>query len=247
MASALTAEFALNSSLAVASFAAQYAQQGRLHIPQFLETETANALHAHLVARQDWQLLFNHGEQIYELNSTQQAELGTSRLAELTRAAQNSARDRFQYLFENIRISDLASERAQRATMLDRCVDWLNTPVVLNLLRRITGRNDIAFADGQATCYRAGHFLGTHNDNVDGKNRIAAYVLSLTPQWREDWGGQLQFVTPAGHIAEAFVPRFNALNLLRVPQAHLVSCVSPWANLPRYSITGWLRHGEPPR
>jgi Rps23 Pro-64 3,4-dihydroxylase Tpa1-like proline 4-hydroxylase len=28
---------------------------------------------------------------------------------------------------------------------------------------------------------------------VAGKNRVAAYVLNLTPRWRVEWGGLLMF------------------------------------------------------
>jgi Rps23 Pro-64 3,4-dihydroxylase Tpa1-like proline 4-hydroxylase len=53
----------------------------------------------------------------------------------------------------------------------------------------------------------------------------------------------LQFIGEDGHITEGYVPRFNALNLLRVPQKHCVSFVTPAATGGRYSVTGWLRAG----
>ncbi len=36
------------------------------------------------------------------------------------------------------------------------------------------------------------------------------------------------------------MPHWNALSLFKVPQAHSVSLVSPWAGEPRYAITGWF-------
>src|SRR5690606_24819670 len=100
---------------------------------------------------------------------------------------------------------------------------------------------DIAFADSQATRFSAGHFLTTHDDDVAGKQRRAAYVLNLTPHWRTDWGGVLQFIDADGHVTAGLAPKFNALNLFRVPQQHAVSFVTPSAPSSRYSITGWLR------
>ena len=76
---------------------------------------------------------------------------------------------------------------------------------------------------------------------IDGKGRIAAYVLNLTPQWRPEWGGLLLFPGSDGAQAEAFVPGFNRLSLLRVPQQHCVTEVSRAAAFRRYAITGWLR------
>ena len=69
----------------------------------------------------------------------------------------------------------------------------------------------------------------------------AAYVLNFTPRWSPDWGGILNFIDRDGHVAEGYTPAFNALNVFRVPQLHSVSCVSPYAQAGRYSITGWLR------
>ena len=67
-------------------------------------------------------------------------------------------------------------------------------------------------------------------------------MLNLTPMWRPEWGGVLQFLDSSGHIEEGYVPTFNALNLFRVPMPHFVSLVAPYGGL-RYSVTGWF-HGR---
>ena len=97
---------------------------------------------------------------------------------------------------------------------------------------------EIARADAQATCYRPGHFLTRHDDYIDG--RLVAYVLNFTPAWNPDWGGMLLFTDERGHVEEGYVPAWNALNFLKVPQTHAVSLVAPFAGGLRYSITGWL-------
>jgi Rps23 Pro-64 3,4-dihydroxylase Tpa1-like proline 4-hydroxylase len=75
--------------------------------------------------------------------------------------------------------------------------------------------------------------------------RRAAYVLNLTPEWRPDWGGLLQFYDAMGNVSRAFTPGFNVLNIFRVPQPHSVSWVTPLAAAPRYAVTGWLRAAAP--
>ncbi len=110
----------------------------------------------------------------------------------------------------------------------------------------LTGFTDIKFADAQLTKFSKGDFLTVHDDDVAGKNRRAAYVLNLTPQWRTDWGGMLQFHDQRGHISGAYTPCFNALNVFSVPQPHSVSQISTFAPCSRYSITGWLRAGKDP-
>jgi Rps23 Pro-64 3,4-dihydroxylase Tpa1-like proline 4-hydroxylase len=49
-----------------------------------------------------------------------------------------------------------------------------------DLLRCITGAHDIGFAAAQARAFSPGDFLTGHDDRFPGKDRRAAYVLSLT-------------------------------------------------------------------
>jgi Rps23 Pro-64 3,4-dihydroxylase Tpa1-like proline 4-hydroxylase len=248
MASDPTVRFALRDDIDVAASAAEYAREGRVHLPALLAGDGAGRLHHHLASELSWTLVFNHGDKLYELDAAQRAQLDARQLSDLVRAAQNTGRDRFQYLYENVRVADAAAARAADPALLARFADFLNAPPFLDFARRLTGRPDITFADAQATCYREGHFLTTHDDAVDGKNRVAAYVVGLTPAWRAEWGGLLQFEEGSGRVFEGWLPRFNTLNLLRVPQRHFVSCVTPLAGsgAARYSITGWLRTGTPP-
>ena len=43
-----------------------------------------------------------------------------------------------------------------------------------------------------------GDFLTVHDDETGGRKRLVAYVLNLTPIWRPDWGGALNFLGPTG-------------------------------------------------
>lgn len=229
--------------------AARYAAAGRVHVPAVLPELAAGQLLGHLLQRPDWKLIFNRDDQLFELDASYRAGLSAGQLADLQRAAENSGRDRFQYLYESVRVPDAAAERAAgRGDLLWQLADFINSEPFLAFARELTGCAEIGYADCQGTCYRRGHFLNTHDDGVQGKNRVAAYVLNLTPGWRAEWGGQLQFLGADGHVAEGFVPQFNALNVLRVPQPHLVTAVSALAppDARRLSVTGWLRRGAPP-
>ena len=101
------------------------------------------------------------------------------------------------------------------------------------------------FADAQASRYRPGHILTAHNDLSVGKNRLYAYVLNLTREWRADWGGTLVFYGEDGHVEQGWVPSFNALNLFAVPMGHAVTQVGAHAATDRLSIVGWLRSHTP--
>jgi Rps23 Pro-64 3,4-dihydroxylase Tpa1-like proline 4-hydroxylase len=152
----------------------------------------------------------------------------------------------FQYLYDNIPVYDAWHRRRGQRALLDEFFEFINGEAFLSLAGAITGAEDIGFADAQATRYRPGHFLTMHDDRVETKDRRAAYVVNLTRLWGPDWGGLTLFMDADGHIEEAFTPRFNALNIFRVPQPHSVSLVAPFAGQNRYAITGWCRAGKDP-
>ncbi len=54
-------------------------------------------------------------------------------------------------------------------------------------------------------------------------------------------GGVLLFQDEARNVTGGFPPRFNALNIFRVPQWHSVSQVASFVTAHRYAITGWVR------
>jgi SM-20-related protein len=234
--------FRLGRTFNVDAARAAFARDGRAEITDFLDPVCAEALRRHLLGRDDWKLVINAGDSVYEMPRAAAAALSETQRREMEARVVEAARHGFHFRYEAIRVSDDPAQRAARASALDRFVAFLSSAEVLGLLREISGIADLDFADGQATAYSTGHYLTRHDDNVAGKQRRAAYVLGLTPHWRPEWGGLLMFHREDGHVAEAFVPAMGALRLFAVPVSHSVSYVTPMAPEPRLSVTGWLRH-----
>jgi Rps23 Pro-64 3,4-dihydroxylase Tpa1-like proline 4-hydroxylase len=227
----------LNPMLDRARLAAEFSRCGHVQIPQALERASAQRLHACLAEETPFSLICNDGEKQLDYPG-----LTPAQRQEHTRAAwRRVGIDAFQYLYEQHILTTEGERYADPDHYWARVTDFLNGPPFLDLARAVTGMSAIAFADGQAGLYRSGHFLTAHGDEAKGANRLAAYVLSLTPSWRAEWGGLLEFIGADGHIAAGYVPNFNSLRLFRVPINHHVSCVAPFAMAGRYSITGWLR------
>lgn len=232
----------LNPRMDPALLASVFAHHGRIHVPAIFDRETAVTVHQALTAPSvPWQLHFNDGAQAYDIPTTEADTLAPAELERLLQPIHARARTGFQYLFENFSIADHHARREHLGLDLMRVFEFLRSDPMLEFLRHVTGAREIVTVDAQATRYRAGHFLTVHDDRDEQKGRVIAYVLSMTPNWRADWGGVLQFLDDDGHVAEGYVPAFNALNLFRVPARHAVSLVAPFAGGPRLSITGWLR------
>lgn len=216
---------------------------GRAQVLDILTPASARALHS-AACQADYNVMTRRGSGHVDLPGAWLASLQPEQKQALGQAIQSAATDGFQYLYDNHPVFDLV-QAGQAAPIWTDLLAFLNGEAFLDLMRDLTGERRIALADAQLTRYRAGHFLTEHDDHAEGKNRYFAYVLNLTPAWRIDWGGLLAFHGADGNVTEAFTPRFNALNLLRVPTPHSVTQVALSAGADRISVTGWLRgHGE---
>lgn len=230
------------------ALARQFAQTGRLHIPDFLQPELARKLHEVLSDAMPWARTFTINNKSYDIELTAQAQTPEHVLTQVAEAVALGGRTGFAYDFELWRISD-EIEAGRRPTdarrVLGEIYDLLNGEAFLSLFRRLTGMSSAIYCDAQATRYRAGHFLTSHDDAVEGKSRLCAMVLGLTPEWRTEWGGLLLFHDADGHVLEGYTPRFNALNIFSIPQIHSVSQVAGFVTAERLSVTSWVRSARP--
>lgn len=218
-----------------------FARVGRVHVPHFLTSEAAERTYRCLKEETPWQLHLNEGGKHFDVADEQMQLFTDANRALLLQRVTEHARHQFQCIYNSFPIYDVYQLGRHPELYLMRVYEFLNSPEFLAFARETTGIPNILFVDAQATLYRPGHFLTQHDDREVGKGRLAAYVLSFTRRWKADWGGVLQFIDGDGHVAEGYAPTFNSLNLFRVPQAHAVSFVAPYAEAGRYSITGWLR------
>lgn len=124
--------------------------------------------------------------------------------------------------------------------VLGDLADWLNSATTLDFFARITGESRYYRCSIQATRFNRGDFLTRHQDVVTEEQRKAAFVINLSQEWHPDWGGLLQFFQPDGTSRDAWSPEFNTLSLFDVSHVHSVTCVSPFARMPRLAISGWL-------
>ena len=237
----MTLDIQLNPDLDSILYRDVFRRHARVHIPEILTFDSANRILELLRNEVPWQAHFNDRDKTYDLHRDQIAVLPDNKKALVVEQLQRNAQTRFQYIFLNYSISDAVEQQSNPGVELNAFHDFINSYEVLDLIRTITRIKEIRFADCQATLYRPGHFLTVHNDDVEGTGRLVAYTLNFTPNWRADYGGILQFLDEQEHIDEGYLPKFNALNLFKIPARHAVSYVTPFAASGRYSIIGWFR------
>ena len=234
----------LNRTLEPEAYRPVFKAHRRLHIPSILDPESATELHSRLSGAADWTRSIHLGPgKDVDIRMDELEAMSAAERAELERSLLESSADSLSYIFDTVRITGALIAGRPVAEPMRAIHDFVNGRPFLDFMTRLTGDERVAFAEVMATRYLPGHYATAHADELADQRRLYAYVLNLTPQWRADWGGVLMFLDGDGHIAEGYVPRFNALNVFAVPQTHAVSVVSRLARAPRLSITGWI-HAE---
>lgn len=236
----------INSAHDPAELATSYAASGRMQIRDFLVAEDAERVHDSLATGTPWWLVYNEGAKVAQLPPEYLATLSQQQLNQMLLGVQERARTQYQFLYHFYPlVSHYFTPTAPKLPVL-AIYEFLNAPETLAFFRRLTGREDIRWADAQATLYRSGNFLKSHTDQDNDGHRVAAYVLNFTKLWERDWGGYLQFFDANHDIEQAYRPIFNGINIFTVPQDHSVGMVSSFCYGMRYSVTGWLRRDAPP-
>lgn len=220
-----------------------YSSHGWVQSTNFLNEDAANWFYECLIQQDDWNLVCNLDGRHVDMNYKEVMGWNNDRRKPLEDKIFAQASSNFQYYYATIPIYDLFQNNQLPDNYLARLYELVSSEQFLNACRTITNNANIKFADIQATKYSAGNFLTAHDDNVEGKGRIAAYVLNLSKHWKADWGGGLVLHETLSNpnTSQILFPNFNALNIFSVPQQHSVSQVTQFASADRYSITGWLR------
>lgn len=237
--------FELNPALDIASLAARFAATGRVQLRNVLTPESASELQLVLARGTPWGMAVGAGDakpSSFRAEETR-TPAGQQALQQIVRSAeQHSARGEYGFRFAHYPILDALKEGWDRDGPHEVLIEHLNAPPFLDLTRAVTGIDSLFKADAQATLFAPNHYLGRHIDSHVAEGWEVAYVLNLArDDWHPDWGGYLLFLDEDGDVIEGFRPRFNTLNLFKVPQPHLVSYVPPFAPIGRLAVTGWLR------
>ena len=234
----------LNPALDRAAIATQFARDGRVQIRSVLTDDAARNTHDVLARYTPWGVAWHAGGD--GPHAIRAAAIAQTSAAEQTRIGQAITRavgaNDYAFLFSQYPILKAYLEKWAPGGPHDVLLEHLNDAPFLDFIRHVTGISELVKADAQATLYRPNQFLAVHDDGHVGEGWRVAYVLNLCAEdWRPDWGGYLNFYDEDGDIIAGYRPRFNALNLFRVPQRHNVSYVPPFAPIGRFAITGWFR------
>ena len=236
--------FEINPDIDVERAASEFATTRRVQIRDFLTEPAARTIADVLSRGTPWGMAWRAGDEgPHGLRRQQVAALGPEGFKHMMQAIETAMRGReYAYLYAQYNLLDAHREAWGEHEALDLLIEHINAEPMIDLVRRVTGIPELRKADAQATLYGPNNFLAMHDDSHVAEGWQIAYVMNFCPiDWRPDWGGYLLFYDKDGDVITGFKPRFNALNMFRVPQHHNVTYVPPFAPIGRFAITGWFR------
>ena len=236
--------FELNPALDREAAARAFARDGRVQIRDFLQPAAAATIRNILARETPWGLAWRAGED--GPHGLRQREVAAKPAAERQalwgRISSAAGAGEYAFLYGQYAMLNAYLEGWREHQGLDLLVEHINSEPLLDLVRSVTGIAELRKGDAQATLYGPGNFLALHDDSHVAEGWRIAYVMNFcVDDWRPDWGGYLNFYDEEGDVVAGFRPRFNALNMFRVPQRHNVTYVPPFAPIGRFAITGWFR------
>lgn len=245
----------INSKLVLQDLANAFKATGRLEIPDFLDTGTAEHMHYfynELYPQEWWSsssvpAVYKNGgtsEEVYdEYNQCDRFQnLPANRAAinvTYEFAHKANGEGRFAYFFYR------SFEDHPRDCICQECqlTKFFRSPDFINFLNAITGNtlNITAPYSIFTSKYSQGCFLNTHSDDMNGK---LAFVYHLTKDWRPDYGGLFTAQDKDRNILKTVVPGFNKFVCFKVGDSvapHSVTQVSHNVQKHRMALTGWYK------
>jgi SM-20-related protein len=230
----------INNDLNFDGYRIDLAKNTRVQIPNFLQLDAAELLRSCLQSEVPWTLAERSDGTSKTISAADYSAMDEQVRAENLRNAYHRAKTEFQFVYESYMMVKAAMEGRDPTLMLHAILEFLNSEEFIAFARWLVNDQKITHVSAQATRYRPGHFLTRHEDKDKNEDRAYAYVIGLTKNWRADWGGLLQFENDQGEVTQTLMPLWNSISLFKVPQSHIVSLVSPFANEDRLAITGWF-------
>ncbi len=233
----------INPDLDSQSLASSFKQDNRLMIENFLLPDVAARIHDACLDSVPFNIVYVL-DGIYQSKSEQDmAGLSPQQKQELNTKILTAAGQGVGFLYCGYLMSRAEKTQNKKLAFLHKVFEYIGSEEVLSFVRKMTGNDDITGAEPQYTRFTPGHFLTRHRDVVPGRGRRFAFVLGMTRGWHPDWGGLLQFYQEDGTPRDAWMPRFNVLSIFDVSHIHAVTYVTPYARVPRLSLTGWFVAG----
>ena len=219
----------------------EYEVDGRIRISDFLNPEVTHKIRRYCLDEDPFEVVYFADGKSRVASQTEMANLDEKQKNALNLEITSAASHGVGFLYCGYMMRRSQPGDNKKLKFLSEVFEYFNSDHMLEFIADVTGADNLLSTDCQYTRYTPGHFLTRHRDVVTEAQRRVAYVLGVSENWHPDWGGLLQFFEEDGTARESWIPKFNCLSLFHVKHIHSVTFVTPFAQEPRVSLTGWFR------
>lgn len=232
----------INRNLPLSYYREEFAKEGVVVIPAFLEIMIAETIYDNIAnwPRFWWQSSSKTGDEniTYIKNEASNQFLINSHKFKVRQGASQGL---FSYSFLRTINDHFAECGCQECFFRKNIVSEES----LHLINFITQRNLSSIETLFSSLYEPGDFLTAHQDTANGE---VGFVYNLSKYWSPEFGGILSFVEEgSSKILRSIVPSFNTLVMFHLEKMqqtpHMVSQVSDFTPdfAKRLAITGWWK------
>lgn len=238
--------FEINSKLDRERIRREFHSRGRVRVHNFLNHQAADALYHYLDEEVRWRTFVVAGEKLMGAPSEARADL-QEQDKEVLAVAYAGARKGFAAAYDATRLfpedvnTGVDVGEHLPGTVLATCDEFMASEAFLMFARKIVGLEEIKHVATQATRLRTGHFASFHSATFSADKtmkRRAVCFLNLTPEWRPERGGLMGFQQT--NTIEAYMPVFNAIDIVAFPQGWWIGAVSSIVSDPIYTVRARL-------
>ena len=228
-------QFSINPGLDIGKAKLDYSQHQRTNLTELLPQNQLTKLSELVQTVVNYKQAFFINNQYHQSSYEKLRALPPQESQTLLKQVYEHAAKGIGFWYGREEISNSSDEEIQSF------LNWLNSESIIDLIKNISGIDEITCVSAQVTRFLPGDFLTRHQDDVGDEKRRIAYSFGLSPNWHPDWGGLLQFFEKDGTPTEAWSPNFNTMNLFDVKHVHSVTSITPFSPVPRFAISGWFK------
>ncbi len=243
---ALLQDGLLDPMLDAARLARQFKEQGYLQIENGLRPEVAARLHRCLAEEVPWSIAYHDEEGAKTITHADFERLSPAEQDAFWARISSRAETGYQFVYDTYMMISAYLQKSHHALILNRIVEQVNSQPWLEFWRIVTGDREIIKTYVQASRYIAGYYLKNHNDYDAGQDRRFAVVINLSRNWEAHWGGLFQALDDKGDVKLTLTPKFNSINMFKIPAPHCVSPVADYVTAERLALVCWLRADRNP-
>ncbi len=228
----------INPALDLEAAKARYAFQRRVQIYDFLTDDSAEQITDVLTAKTPWGFTYQDGGMMRHISSRELESLTRGRSERIAKTLHEHVQSgAYTFGYHNFLLAESAASDPAITNEISNISVMLNSQILLTLVRDITGKSNLNKITASAALYANNHFSGQRPQSTNNTARIG-FSLQFTKEWKNDWGGHLQFLNAADDIIQSYKPRYNCLILFEASQPHSTSFVTSFANKGHYCING---------